>query len=159
MSCVESPFDHVKSVFNTHWFVNIASKLVSKPKIYKFFLWATKHKEKGEHPIDNVANIRHDLPIMFVCTESDGIVPCSSTVNLYKKLRQSGHEHVYLLKFKTGKHGKLLWSKNGKKFRNVVHAFYAKYNLPHNPRFAKCAIIKIIGVKINPITGIISGII
>ena len=133
----ESPFDNVKSVFNTHWFVNIASKLISKPKIYKFFLWATKHKEEGEHPIDNVIHIRNDLPVMLICTESDEIVPCSSTINLYKKLCENGHKHVYLLKFKTGKHGKLLWTENGIKCRNVVHAFYAKYHLPHNPEFAK----------------------
>jgi hypothetical protein len=95
------------------------------------------HKEQGEHPIDNVTNIRPDLPILFICTESDAIVPYNSTVNLYKKLCKSGHKHVYLLKFKTGKHGKLLWTENGVTFRDVVHAFYAKYQLPHNPKFAQ----------------------
>ena len=135
---VESPFDHIKNVFYQHWFVNGVSKIpfITKDKIFKLFLKYTKYKEHGEHPIDTVGNIRSDLPIMIICSQADGIVPCSSTVNLYKKLLENKHEHAYLVKFNTGKHAQLLWSEHGQQLRNVVHAFYQRYGLPHNQTFA-----------------------
>lgn len=136
-SIVEAPFDHINNVFNSHWFVNILSTVINKAKIYNLFLWATQYKETGEHPIDKIVNIKKDLPVLLVCSETDATVPCDSTVNLYKNLKQTGHKHTYLLKFESGGHSRLLWSKHGRKFRNIVHAFYAKYNLPHIPSFAK----------------------
>jgi len=135
---VESPFDHIRNVFYGHWFVNALSKIpfLTKDHIFKLFLMFTKYRENGEHPIDHIENIRQDLPIMIICSEEDGVVPCRSTVNLYKKLLECGHEHAYLVKFDTGKHAKLLWSEHGQQLRNVVHAFYEKYELPHNSEFA-----------------------
>jgi len=134
---VEAPFDHIKNVFDTHWFVNTISKvpLISKPFMFKFFLWLTKYQEDGEHPIDNVGNIRHDLPVLFMCSKADGVVPYRSTVDLYKRLVANGHPNVYLVRFETGKHAKLLQSEHGQVCRDLVHVFYEKYGLPHNPAF------------------------
>jgi len=133
----ECPFDHIDNVFNTHWFVMASSWLVSKPHLYDFFLWITQYKKDGEHPINHVGNIDPNLPIMFICTKSDTIVPYNSTLNLYKKIIASGHKHAYIVHFERGRHSDLIRGKDAQKLRNIVHAFYAKYDLPHNQLFAQ----------------------
>jgi len=67
----------------------------------------------------------------------DNVVPCSSSINVYKKLIKSGHPQVSLLILDHGQHAKILSGKDGYKYQAVVHAFYKKHNLPYDASIAE----------------------
>jgi hypothetical protein len=95
-----------------------------------------KYKRDGMSPAGMVEKIPKDLPILIICSQEDGLVPCSSSISIYKKLVDSGHKHTYILILNHGRHAKILSGPDGKKYQRVVHAFYKKHNLPHNPSIA-----------------------
>lgn len=135
---LESPFDKVEVVLKTHWFTSFLAKIpgVSNKVVYNLFKKMSKYDENGLHPIDMVGHIDKNVPVIFICTKTDSTVSCSSTVNLYKKLIETGHKKAHLLVLDSGRHARLMKSSEGQKMQNVVHAFYKKYGLPHNPEFA-----------------------
>jgi len=133
---LESPFDHANNVAN-----NLLSKFSIKDKeglinTVRPFLFRN-YDPDGIQPIKVAADVSKDIPILLICSKSDGLIPDSSTANLYKVLKDSGHPHVYLLTCKYGSHGRILWSKDGALFKNVVHAFYKHHNLPHHEPWAQ----------------------
>lgn len=118
-----SPFAHVCDVFKTNFF-------------YKLFIKLSRFSETGKHPIEWLPKIDKSVPVLLVCSETDKTVPCASTIRLYKQLVDCGHAHAYLLCLKVGRHARFLKSPEAEKFQNVTHAFYKRYGLPHNEKFA-----------------------
>lgn len=144
---VESPFDsfltvqrHLAKRLFLHWIPGIQAICRGITKIV-----FPKYASNGIHPIDAVKNIRKDLPILFICSKQDELVHYLCTVNLYHTLRKSGHEHAYILILNQGDHGKLLHNTIGSTYQNVVHAFYKKYDMPHDEvaaRYGKSKLAK-----------------
>lgn len=134
-----SPYDKADVVFSHHWFATLLSVIpfVTNDSLYKLFLQISQFKENGRHPIDWVDKIDTDKAILFVCSKQDATVAYRSTVNLYKKMLEAGHENTYLLVLNSGKHAKLLKSEEADTFQNVVHAFYEHNGLPCNRAFAR----------------------
>jgi len=135
---LESPFDYAERGIDG--FLNIfrlnrlpRSKNFCKSVFYRF----SSYDQDGIHPRDIVENINPDLPVLLVCSKEDIVIPYQSTVNLYQQLIETGHEHVYLLVLDRGWHARLLWSADGERYQNVVHAFYRRYGLPHDADFAE----------------------
>lgn len=95
-----------------------------------------RYNRLGMSPATTVENISHDIPVLIVCSKEDDTVPCKSSINVYKKLLQSGHPNTYILILDHGKHAKILSDRDGQKYQSVVHAFYKKYNLPYDPAIA-----------------------
>ena len=96
-----------------------------------------KYDRYGKSPATTVENIPSDMPILIVCSKEDGLVPYASSINVYKKLLNSGHKHVYILILDHGQHAKILSGQDGQKYQSVVHAFYKKYNLPYDSSSAE----------------------
>jgi hypothetical protein len=96
-----------------------------------------KYTRYGHSPANCLKNISQDIPILIVCSEEDHLVPCSSSINVYKKLVECGHKHVYIFIAKQGRHAAILQGPEGEKYQLIVNAFYKKYNLPHNPSDAE----------------------
>ncbi len=129
---IESPFDSPETVLSHN-----LSKVSFFSKITNFAKKIMAYKEDGIQAIDLVDGIPQDLPILIIASEEDQRVPIHSTLTLYNKLIETGHQNVHLLILKKGQHGKLLRGHEGWKYQNVTHAFYKKYALPHNKTFAK----------------------
>ena len=137
---LEAPFDHVETVFDFCWYAQLMNNVLCAGKkgcLHRFFEKVSCYEKDGRQPIALVEKIRKDLPILIICSEIDNTIPFTASINLYKKLCKTGHDHAYLFKLKEGKHAKLLWGKDGERYQNVVHAFYKKYGLPHNDEFAQ----------------------
>jgi len=134
-----SPFDLVRNVFEHHTITWLVSKVTccNKKTAYGWLKKVTSFNEDGMHPIDLVSEIDRDVPVLFVCTKTDTTVPCQATINLYERLVEVDHEKVHLLVLNSGKHAKLLKSQEAETFQNVVHAFYQRYDLPHDETFAE----------------------
>jgi hypothetical protein len=136
---VESPFDsfltvqrHLAKRLFLHWVPGIQAICRGITKMV-----FPKYASDGLHPIDAVINIRKDLPILFICSKQDELVHYLCTVNLYHELRKAGHEHAYILILNHGAHGQLLHKEVGSAYQNVVHAFYQRYDLPHDGTLAR----------------------
>lgn len=137
---LESPFDCIESIMQrmineTSW-----GCIPGIRKNYGSFMSFVfcKYNPYGIRPIDMVAKIRKDLPILIICSLSDKLVPVWASINLYQALRESGHEHTHLLVLPEGIHGKLIKHEHYSAwYQNVTHAFYKKYQLPHNSQYAE----------------------
>lgn len=132
----ESPYDSITSALD--FFCHNAgvswiplSILHSSPNL--FF---SKFDHKGIFPIKVIQHIDPNLPLLLVASLEDALVPAYSTANIYTRLLQYGHPHVYFLLLDKGSHGYLLENADAHIYLNVVHAFYKKYDLPHNKAFA-----------------------
>ena len=88
----------------------------------------TRH---GHSPANCVENISKEIPIFIICSKEDHLVPFSSSINVYKKLIESGHTHTYIFITDHGKHAEILQGPDGEKYQWIVNAFYKKYNLPY----------------------------
>lgn len=95
-----------------------------------------KYTRYGYSPANCIENISKNIPIFITCSEEDHLVPFSSSINVYKKLIESGHKHVYIFITKQGKHAAILQGPDGHIYQHVLNAFYKKYNLPHCPTSA-----------------------
>ncbi|MCX5922009.1 MAG: hypothetical protein NTX86_01645 [Candidatus Dependentiae bacterium] len=136
---LESPYDHTEKIGD--YFLDVIFKSImseyGKNKFKKFLqLFFVNYKHNGIQPICLTAHIPHTIPLLFISSEHDGIIPSWSTKNLYDALREAGHQNAYLLSCQHGAHGRIIWGKDGKKFRNIVHAFYRHHKIPHQDSWA-----------------------
>ena len=134
---LESPFDSLYNVVKT--------KLST---VDRLFPWATditysllsiafmQHKRHGICPIEVVHNIPKDFPLIIISSKQDSTAPCQGAKALYRKLLETNHPNAHILVLDNGRHSKLLKDEQGHIYQNTVHAFYKKFNLPHNPEFA-----------------------
>jgi len=90
-----------------------------------------KYTRYGNSPANCIETIAKDMPIFIVCSKEDRLVPYESSINVYKKLIESGHKHTYIFITDYGKHAALLQGPDGEKYECVINAFYKKYNLPY----------------------------
>ncbi len=135
---LESPFDHIKSIVRNKL---QSSKLdydssVSLGTLVVKALYPG-YNRKGIHPIDVVAQLPRDIPIIFIHSQKDSLIPIESSLRLYKKLVEAGHQHAYFIETKHGAHANILWSRHGYKYKNSVHAILKKYGLPCKNSFAQ----------------------
>lgn len=135
---LESPFDStdtiVQSMLKKAHLSNIpGSHTIGKALISSVFF---KHNAWGLQPIKSAPAIRKNLPIFIACSLEDGLIPAQSTMRLYLKLRETGHDNVYLFIAETGQHSEIINADDAHDYQHAVHAFYKEYNLPHNSEFA-----------------------
>lgn len=90
-----------------------------------------KYTRYGHSPANCIENISKELPILIICSKEDSLVPYTSSLNVYKKLIETGHTHVYIFIAEHGRHAFILQGPDGEKYQQVVNAFYKKYNLPY----------------------------
>ena len=130
---LESPFAHCEDIIQGY------AEQFKLPSFFMRFLAKRFFKEydkKKNAPINLIEYLPHDVPVLFICTVEDTIVPARSTRRLYTQLRELGHQHVYLLEFPSGIHANILWGLHGREYHGVIHAFYRKYDLPHDELLA-----------------------
>ena len=135
---LESPFDSMDSVMRNmlgEFLYKYATARAIGHSLIRFVF--SQYNKEAATPLQAAETIPLDLPILIICSEEDTRVPAASSENLYKKLRETGHNNVHLIKLKHGAHGKLIHGVDGETYRNVVHAFYQKYDLPHDEQYAK----------------------
>lgn len=136
---VECAFDTLESVvrhllrrFYVHW-VPFSKKAGIKIASKQF----PRLNCNGVFPSKVVQEIPDRIPVLLVHSAHDNVVPINSSRRLYCQLRNAQHEHVYLLELASGAHGKALFGKDADSYQYAVHAFYRRYNLPHNEVWAQ----------------------
>lgn len=107
----------------------------AEKRLYKIFLHMMgSYTKSGPFPRDYADLIDDKIPVLFVTSLKDSIVPSQSSISLYKKLKKRGHANVHLLVLKNSGHSMYMLAdaEDKKNYESVVHAFYKHYNLPHN---------------------------
>lgn len=136
---LESPFDTVPAVLDAaadHVPDLIKYQTTRAAAVSVLKNIAREYDSSAPQPIDLIDNLPSDLPMLLISSQEDKLVPAARTYAIYQKLKNRGHQHVYLLRLAKGKHSKLLHDTEGLKYAQVVHAFYKKYGLPHDPVLA-----------------------
>lgn len=131
---LEAPFDRAKNIM-----CSFLRKIPYGQKLAYYFLRLAfpRHNQKSNlHPEALVGDIPLALPILLICSKKDTVIPCTSTINLFNLLKNTGHTEVYLLVTEHGAHSKILWGQDGEHYQAVTHAFFARYKLPHDADWA-----------------------
>lgn len=99
----------------------------------------TCYKKDGGSPLDDVGRFPKNLPVAFITSETDSVVPAECTKYLVQALVNTGHEEVYLLTLKASSHSKYMMDdpQDAAQYQHFVHALYKKYNLPHIEEYAQ----------------------
>lgn len=94
---------------------------------------------KRQEPIHLVDDFPFSIPVLFITSECDELVPASSTCTLANALRAAGHPHVYLLVLKRSPHSRYTShdSEDTKKVECIVHAFYKQFGVSYIRSLAK----------------------
>lgn len=130
---LESPFGHIDHVLNNIVKKSFVLKCLAPYKHALLTAIFKKHVLGKYQPINYAPMVPQEVPILIVTSTSDRLVPAESSIELYQALKNSGHKKVHLLVLDHGKHGFLIQGKDQEIYTTVVHAFYKKYNLPHDP--------------------------
>lgn len=101
-------------------------------QILSWVMWS--YRKNGTNPRQCAEIINDDVPLLFVTSLCDGLVSPQCTINLYKRLRERGHQKIHLLVLKKSLHPAYMIGDPEDKtaYETVVHAFYKQYGLPHN---------------------------
>lgn len=133
---LESPFDSIACMIERRikhhklWWIPQFVSNKAPEFIFK------QYKSQKLSPIDYVKQIPNTVPLLFVCSLEDTLIDAQGTCNLYLALKNAGHKHAYLLLLNKGAHAQLFWHNDRDWYLYVVHAFYEKYQLPHDKEFA-----------------------
>lgn len=96
-----------------------------------------KYKRNGATPLDCAPFVDKEIPILIIASTTDSLISWKSSFELYKALRKSGHEKAHFLLLHNGWHGFLMEGADAPIYEKTVHAFYKKYNLPHDQKLAE----------------------
>ncbi len=129
---VESPFT---SLYNIKF--SLLPKFV-KNWIATSFI-AGQFRGHKSHPEESIKNIKKDLPILFIHSSTDALIPIDHSRKLYAALKNLGHKNTYLLELSSGTHANYFidmrtWSitPDGEKYKKAVNAFFKKYEIPYD---------------------------
>ena len=108
--------------------------------IHTFFkTWFPSYDAHFPSCLNQLANIPHDLPIIIGHVENDKVIAWSEIHDLVKGLIETGHNHVYLARIVDPSiaHARL---NTNEQFRQVLNAFLAYYQLPHDAEKARAGV-------------------
>jgi hypothetical protein len=96
-----------------------------------------KHDPNGIQPIDSASLIPRAVPTFYICSTGDGLIPASSTEEVYKAQTKAGHPRAHLLTLENGgPHAGIVYGPKGKVVGDTWHAFLDKYGFPANKKRA-----------------------
>jgi pimeloyl-ACP methyl ester carboxylesterase len=131
---LESPFDDVATVVEQK-IANLGlSYLPCMQSIGNGILKYLRYPHydpTGITPLKALDDLNFAIPILFVHSQKDLLIPVSASRRLYQSLCAKGHEHAYLVELEHGEHAECIKGIDGKLFKCAVHAFYKKYGLPY----------------------------
>lgn len=95
-----------------------------------------QYNSNGIKPSKCIHTISTDIPVLFVHSKKDSLIPVSCSRGLYKNLKKMGHKKVYLLELNNADHNDATTSSDANMYQRVVHAFYKEYGLPYDADLA-----------------------
>jgi hypothetical protein len=141
---LESPFDSIPEIFRQRF-----------PYKHRIITWllscCTNYDNNGPAPIQLVASFPEHIPVLFVTSKTDVMVPLERTDKLARVLASKKCNDVYLLVLSGSRHARYAFDnkEDAALYRDVVHAFYKAHGLPHIPRYASNGLEKLAESKLT----------
>lgn len=129
---LEAPFDTVETVVNNKAGIFSWTGIGSLVRGFAY----PGYDSSGIKPLHCISRLNKDIPIIFIHSKKDTLIPVASSRNLYCELKKAGHTKVHLFELSQAGHNNATTSPDADDYQHVVHAFYKKYGLPHD---ALCA--------------------
>lgn len=123
---VESPFDKVENVVRKVLSYVYLHKLPKATTVAYWLVRKVCHLHMQHGP---VANISHEIPVLFIAGKKDSLIDFKDSQALYRKLFFAGHSKTSFLLLDHGGHGELLWTQDGYQYQYFVQEFFVKYGL------------------------------
>jgi hypothetical protein len=119
---LEAPFDTVPSVLKYQW------SFLSPVVIYLLKTFA-KYDPNYITPLEAIDSFPLDIPIVFVTSEVDKIVPSYLTQNLIDKIKERCHPNVHHLSLENSGHSSMSLgnSDDQKRYVKFMHDIYDQY--------------------------------
>ena len=134
---LEACFDSVTdAVHNSPLFL----KWKALEKVFlKTMMTHTQFKQQGIAPINLVDKFPENVPVVFITSERDCIVPLASVQRVVDALKQRGKNPIYMLVLKHSSHPKYMMDnkEDTENYRDCMHALYKSLNLPYIPEYAQ----------------------
>ena len=136
MIILEGCFDSVINIIDKRW-----GKLYQLMPTSVFKYLAKKSvpglNVDGPFPIqhaDKFANKAQNVPVVFITSKIDKVVPHECTVALANAVKEAGHKEVYLLKLEKSAHPyyHIDHADDRAKYLHFMHAVYKKHGLPYS---------------------------
>jgi hypothetical protein len=124
---LEGCFGKMEKVFTSllsHYPAKLVHRLV--PLYYKAF----DHTSKQE-PLDLVDQFPPNIPVVFITSKKDEVVPCENTIELAHALAARGKNDVYLYVLESSYHSEYSIKTEKYKYFDFIHAIYRHYNLDY----------------------------
>jgi hypothetical protein len=96
---VEAPFDSFPNVLNSWPYLRYLSGM----QLYLISRLGLYHPSQLT-PIGTIHQIPHTVPIAFITSERDTVVPKACTLNLIERLRETGHPNVWHCELRNSSH-------------------------------------------------------
>lgn len=130
---LEAPFDSVervvKSMLGIFSWIGIGSLALR--------LTYPSYDKKGIKPIDSITKLSKDIPIIFIHSKKDEIIPIAASRSLYRMLYFSGYQKVHIFELDYARHNNATTGIDSVNYQRVIHAFYKNYGFPHDAQLAK----------------------
>jgi hypothetical protein len=93
---------------------------------------------EGPSPLKSVDTFPEGVPVVFITSKIDAVVPCTSTERIANALAAKGKNEVYLLNLERSSHPNYMYDdpQDRNKYETLIHAVYKKYNLKHDSNLA-----------------------
>ncbi len=99
----------------------------------------TQFQAKGLSPISMVEQFPVDIPVVFITSLCDHIVPMVSVERMVDALKRRGKNPLYLLVLKHSSHPKYMIDnkEDTENYRDFLHILYKSLNLSYIPEYAE----------------------
>lgn len=130
---LEGAFDAMPHVMK-HCLYSDKEASVEKRLTGTLSLLMRRYKKNAPSPYDYAERITDEVPLLFVTSLKDWVVPPQSTFRLYARLKERCFTNVHILVLERSTHPCYMLDDAADRelYESVVHAFYKQYNLPHN---------------------------
>lgn len=116
-----------------------AKKLGLHKKLHTLIGMFTEYNPFGISPLKSVEIFPEHVPVVFVTSKADKVVPPQRTHNLANALSARGKNDVYLIELQRSTHNGYTVddTQDMKLYQHGLHAIYKKLNLPYVPEYAQ----------------------
>lgn len=129
---LEGCFNNLQEVFKS-WHPQSVEALSRGLQMFTAF------KLNGLTPEGCVQTFPRNVPVVFITSKLDRVVPAALTLKLAGKLAERGENPVYVLTLEKSRHGNYIFddAKDRAAYENFMHAIYKEYALPYLPDCAE----------------------
>lgn len=94
--------------------------------------------ENGPTPLNTVQNFPENIPVVFITSKKDTIVPPENTRHIALELAKQKKNDVFLLELENSSHPNYMFDnkEDHDRYEHFIHAVYEKYHLAHKPELA-----------------------